>query len=70
MVRNNLGVAALSALSCEPYAHSKDLLLRPVAGPNVIRPISVMYRKGRSFSLASQALLDVILSGTTKAEPS
>ncbi len=58
MVRQKLGVSILSDLSCAPYKGYQDIRFLPMKAPPLLRRISVIYRKGRSFSPAAQALLD------------
>lgn len=60
MVRQNLGIAILSDLSCAPYKAYEDIIFLPMKDPPLYRRISIIYRKGRSFSPSAQALLDEI----------
>lgn len=59
MVAAGLGVAALPELAAL-VARGPQVVQRPLTGPELLRPIGLVTREGRSLSAAAQAVVDLL----------
>ncbi|MGE6917262.1 LysR family transcriptional regulator [Achromobacter kerstersii] len=61
LVRAGLGVSVVPAMTLFHFA-SDDLRVVPLAGRALTRPLYLVQRKGRSLSVAAQALVDLLIA--------
>ncbi|MGO4398344.1 LysR family transcriptional regulator [Achromobacter sp. PAB15] len=61
LVRAGLGVSVVPAMTLFHFA-SDDLRVVPLAGRALTRPLYLVQRKGRSLSVAAQALVDLLIT--------
>lgn len=61
LVRAGLGVSVVPAMTLFHFA-SKDLRVVPLAGRALTRPLYLVQRKGRSLSVAAQALAELLIA--------
>lgn len=61
LVRAGLGVSVVPAMTLFHFA-SNDLRVVPLAGRALTRPLYLVQRKGRSLSVAAQALVDLLMA--------
>lgn len=62
-VEVDIGVSILPSLSVEHEKSTGTLKATPFTDDSFSRPVGIIYRKGRSFSLATQKLIEVLSNG-------
>lgn len=67
-VEVDIGVAIVPATAVRIEQDRKSLVSVPILSDDLIRPLGILYRKGRSFSIATQKLLDVLAREPRQAE--
>jgi len=67
-VEVDIGVALVPSTAVRAEQDRNSLTAVPISGDPLQRPLGILYRKGRSFSIATQKLLDVLAAPKRQAE--
>ena len=67
-VEVDIGVSIVPASAAAPGVSQGAIVTLPFEGEELIRPLGILYRKGRSFSVATQRLLEVLTEGKISGE--
>ena len=67
-VEVDIGLALVPAAAVENRRFRESLKAIPIIGDVLSRPLGILYRKGRSFSIATQKLLEVLTKKNQQAE--
>jgi DNA-binding transcriptional LysR family regulator len=65
-VEVDIGISIVPLNSIEEELERDTLSYSPLEDKGFVRPLGILYRKGRSLSVATQKLLDVLLDGAGK----
>ncbi|MBT5830561.1 MAG: LysR family transcriptional regulator, partial [Candidatus Latescibacteria bacterium] len=65
-VEVDIGISIVPLNSIEEEIERGTLCYLPIDDRGFVRPLGILYRKGRSLSVATQKLLDVLLEGAGK----